>query len=235
MNKLVSIIIPAWQSAGTLPGTLRTVLAQACEPLEVILIDDASTDETEKVIAPFRDRIKYLKLEKNSGAQVARNTGFRLSKGEYVMFCDSDLIFKPDAIQKLVTALEENPQASYAYSSFKLGWKKFTSGEFDVKKLKERNFVHTSALIRREAEPRFDESLKRFHDWDLWLTLLEQGKVGVWVPEILYKVIPRGKIGISTWRPSIWHRIPWDKLGWKPKTIRAYQAAAEIIKRKHGI
>jgi glycosyltransferase involved in cell wall biosynthesis len=234
-QKLVSIIIPAWQSAGTLPTTLRTIFAQTYRPLEVIIVDDASTDATEAAIAPWRDRIHYEKLSANAGAPHARNTGFGFASGEFVMFCDSDLVLRADAIEKLVQTLEAHPEASYAYGSFRFGWKKFKGGIFDAAKLRARNFIHTSALIRGSAAPHFDESLKRFQDWDLWLTFLEQGKVGVWFPEVLFQAIPRGAIGISNWRPSFWYKVPWERFGYVPKSVSKYRAAASIIKQKHQL
>jgi len=88
----------------------------------------------------------------HSGASAARNFGFLKSSGQYVFFCDSDVIFlKNNALEKMIKMLEENPDKAYSYSSFKYGWKTFKYGEFDAEKLKQNNYISTMSMIRRSA------------------------------------------------------------------------------------
>jgi hypothetical protein len=100
-------------------------------------------------------------------------------------------------------------------------------------------YIHTSALIRRTHFPRFDESLKRLQDWDLWLTMLEEGHMGIWVDKVLFTALPKKGFlpwsGISEWLPSFMHRIPWRRLGFKPKVVTRYDDAIDVVKRKHGL
>jgi len=232
----ISIIIPAYQSADTIVATIRSLLQQTLKPSEIIVVDDASTDSLAEALKEFGSDVQLIRFEERSGAPKARNIGFQASKGDLVMFSDADLIFRPEALEKLNEALIEHPEAAYSYPSFKFGWIKFHGRQFSVDKLKQRNFIHTSALIRKTAQPKFDESLKRFQDWDLWLTLAEQGKFGVWVPEILFRALPRGKgLGISNWLPRFMYRVPWNLFGWKPERIRKYEEAARIIREKHKL
>ncbi len=95
-------------------------------------------------------------------------------------------------------------------------------------------YIHTTALIRREHFPGFDEKIKKFQDWDLWLTMLEQGHEGIWLPEVLFKVYTQ-KDGLSSWLPKFFYRIPWKKLGIRIKAIEKYEKAREIIKKKHQL
>ncbi|MFA6422553.1 MAG: hypothetical protein WCV92_04085, partial [Candidatus Buchananbacteria bacterium] len=125
--------------------------------------------------------------------------------------------------------LNENPESSYAYSSFIWGWKKFKLWAFDPERLRQMPYIHTSALIRREHFPRFDLSLKKFQDWDLWLTMLEQGHEGVWVDEVLFRVMASGTM--SSWLPSFVYKLPFLKTKSKDK----YEKAMEIIKEKHKL
>ncbi len=232
---MISVIIPTYQHASTLSRCLESVFKQTFKDVEVIVVDDGSTDGTEEVIKPYLDRIQYIK-QANQGAPAARNRGFDASKGEEVIFCDADIVMRANMLEVLHRTLTNNPETAYAYSAFRFGWKGFTSYPFSAERLRQMNFIHTSALIRRADFPRFDQSLRRFQDWDLWLTILKQGKGGVHVPLELFRVIDeRGRAGISQWRPSLWHRIPWQKFGWKPKSVKKYDDAKRVIAEKHGL
>jgi glycosyltransferase involved in cell wall biosynthesis len=230
---LISVIIPTYQHARDLPACLDSVFTQTLTDYEVIVVNDGSTDNTDEVVKPYLDRIDYIKQE-NRGGNAARNRGFQAAQGQFLFFCDADLILKPIALERLLATLQENPATSYAYCSFRFGWHVFKLWPFDGDKLRQVNYIHTSSLIRRDHFPGFDESIRRLQDWDLWLTMLTQGRVGVWVPEVLFKAIPH-EGGISTWLPGIFYRIPWRRLGIRFNEVEKYQAAAAIIKAKHRL
>ncbi len=233
--KKISVVIPCYNHASTIVRCLESVFAQTHRSLEVIVVDDGSTDALDAVLAPFLDRIKLVRQE-NMGGPAARNRGFLESTGEHVLFCDADAILRADAFQKMSDALDAHPEAAYAYASFQFGWKTFPLGPFDPVRLKNHNYIHTGSLIRREKFPGFDESLKRFQDWDLWLTMLERGDIGVWVPEVLVHVqVSSARGGISNWLPKFVYRLPWKRLGWTPRRIAAYEEAAAIIRKKHSL
>ncbi|KPJ84674.1 hypothetical protein AMJ57_05725 [Parcubacteria bacterium SG8_24] len=229
----VSIIIPTYQHADSLARCLPSIFDQTYRDFEVIVVNDGSTDHTPQVLGPFADRIMIIH-QANHGRNPARNRGFREARGRYLLFCDADIVMRPDFLEKMVAALETNPGASYAYASFKFGWKTFRLWPFDAAKLRKMNYIHTTSLIRREHFPGFDESIKRLQDWDLWLTMLGQGQVGVWIPEVLSRAIPhRG--GLSTWVPGIFYRIPWRLFGIRIRTVEQFLEAERIVKAKHGL
>lgn len=231
----ISVIIPTYQHAGTIERCLEGIFAQSVSPKEIIVVNDGSTDGTEEILEAYKDRVTVVHQE-NQGGNIARNKGFELSTGDLVMFCDADLVMDPDMLKTLREALFTHPEASYAYSAFKFGWKSFQSYPFDGEKLKQLNFIHTSALIRREHFPGFDPAIRRFQDWDVWLTMLSENHIGTFIPKELFHTIEdKSRIGISQWRPSIMHHIPWKRLGWMPRSMRKYEAAKKIIKAKHGI
>lgn len=106
---MISVIIPSFNRAGTVKRSVKSVLAQTVSDIEVIVIDDCSTDDTAKVVKGIRDdRVRYHKLEKNSGACVARNKGIELSRGEYIAFQDSDDVWKKNKLEVQLRALRSS-------------------------------------------------------------------------------------------------------------------------------
>ena len=231
----ISVIISSYQHGKTIARTIDAVLAQSRPADEILVVDDGSTDETRELVEGYGDRLSYL-YQPNAGAPSARNYGFKQSTGDLVLFCDADVVMKPSMLEQLETELNAHPEVSYAYCRFKWGWKRFRCRAFDETALRKRNFIHTSAaLIRREHFPEFDESIKKFQDWDLWLTMLDQNHVGTFVDEELYVVRQdRGRLNMSSWLPRFVYKIPWNIFGWKPKRIQRYEQAAKIIRDKHA-
>jgi len=178
---------------------------------------------------------------KHSGASAARNFGYSKSCGDYIFFCDADVIFlKNNALELMIKKLENNLNKAYCYSSFKYGWKKFKCGEFDKNKLKNNNYISTMSMIRRKALEKviqtdkvgknnpFDESLKKFQDWDLWLIMLENNLTGIWINKVLWKVSAKG--AISSWLPKIFYKIFRNT-----KKIKEFEKAREIILQKYRL
>lgn len=232
-NRKISIIIPVYNHAKALAPCLQSIKNQTVGVggLEIIIVNDGSTDitqpELEAKVQLFNFSTIQLIYQSNQGAPVARNNGFKQSTSQYILFCDADVVMKPDMLEKMVKVLDENPNVSYVYSAFKFGRKKFRLWEFDVEKLKQMPYIHTTSLIRREHFPGFDPSLKRLQDWDLWLTMLEQGHVGKWITEVLFKVTSGGTM--SKWLPSF---VVNFKFG---KKAKQYQESVQTVKQKHKL
>ncbi|HEV2884105.1 MAG TPA: glycosyltransferase family A protein [Pyrinomonadaceae bacterium] len=116
---LTSVIIPAYNRAEYLPLTIESALAQSGAEVEVIVIDDGSTDDTRAVIeknkARWGKRFRYF-YQENAERCVARNNGLRQSRGEFVAFLDSDDLWRPHHVQACLAALTEDPNAAAAYS-----------------------------------------------------------------------------------------------------------------------
>lgn len=103
-NKKVSIIIPVYNSESHISQTIESILSQEYTHLEIIIVDDGSTDSTKKIIQKYENqdiRLKYF-YQKNSGAPSARNYGFKQSSGEYIIFLDADDLMSPIAINKFM-------------------------------------------------------------------------------------------------------------------------------------
>jgi glycosyltransferase involved in cell wall biosynthesis len=115
---LVSVVIPAYNRARFLRRAIESVLSQDHPGKEVVVVDDASTDETEKEIAPWAraQGVVWIRHESNRGASAARNTGIRASRGAYLVFLDSDDCFLPGRLSSHVEVLERRPDLMWAYS-----------------------------------------------------------------------------------------------------------------------
>jgi len=187
MYPAVSVILPTYNREHLIRRAIRSVLDQTYDNLEVIVVDDCSTDATRKVVEEFSDsRIRYLLHERRRGASAARNTGIRAALGDYIAFQDSDDEWIPDKLERQISVLEHATRrigvVYTAFWRFRNGRKeripkstiRTKSGRIHAALLR-RNFVTTqSALVRKECIQKtglFDESLKRFQDWDLWIRI----------------------------------------------------------------
>jgi len=193
MSPLISVIIPTHNRAQLLPRAVSSVLGQTHGNLELIIVDDGSTDNTSEIVKRFKDpRILYLCHKVSRGAPAARNTGIQRAKGEYIAFLDDDDEWLPHKLERQLDALFQlHRKAGVAYCKYKKLYpnaKARIGGErFGQRRLLHHNFITTSSLlVRRECldADRFDESLPRGQDWELCLRLSQRYEF-VFVDEVL--------------------------------------------------
>lgn len=109
MSGLVSVIIPTYNRAHCIKRSIDSVLSQTYSNVEVIIVDDCSTDDTKTIVSSYTDqRIRYVKLDKNSGACAARNKGIDIALGEFVAFQDSDDVWHQDKLEKQLNIFKNN-------------------------------------------------------------------------------------------------------------------------------
>jgi glycosyltransferase involved in cell wall biosynthesis len=191
----VSVIIPAYKTAGLIAGCLDTVFAQTYTDFEAIVINDGSPDtpELEKVLAPYMDRIVYIKQE-NKRAAGARNNGIRQARGEFVALLDSDDTWYPNHLATQMKLFADNPSLDLVYSDGLMlldggQQRKFTDknpsqGEATFAALiVERCQIPISTVVARkralEQAGLFDEKLPRCDDYDMWVRAAFSGaKIG---------------------------------------------------------
>lgn len=113
-----SIIIPAYNSQASVGAAIDSALAQTRAPLEVIVVDDGSTDDTGKLIASYGDKVVHLTQE-NAGQGAARNKGLAQAKGEFVALLDADDYWEPQFLERMEHFLDAHPQAVAASCAFK--------------------------------------------------------------------------------------------------------------------
>lgn len=113
---LVSIIMPTYNHARFIGEGIESVLNQTYKNFELIIIDNFSEDNTEEIVASYKDdRIKYLKFRNNGSTGVSRNYGIRHAKGEYIAFLDSDDFWLPEKLEEQVAVLRAYPQVAMVY------------------------------------------------------------------------------------------------------------------------
>lgn len=114
----VSVIIPTYKGAGFLGETIQSVLGQTFSNWEVIIVDDASPDDTASVVAQWNDpRIRYLVHAKNQGSEAARDTGLRASDGALIIFLDQDDLLHPDKMETHVAFFQAHPDVGVTYNA----------------------------------------------------------------------------------------------------------------------
>ncbi len=180
---LVSAIIPTFNRGWILREAVQSVLDQTYHPLEIIVVDDGSTDDTREILRLFGDRITVL-FQENKGVSAARNLGIKHSHGELVAFLDSDDLWTPDKIACQVAFFNNNPDAVICQTEeiwIRNG--KRVNPKNKHKKLSGMIFepslslclVSPSAvMIQRslfELKGYFDEALPACEDYDLWLRI----------------------------------------------------------------
>jgi glycosyltransferase involved in cell wall biosynthesis len=236
----LSIIIPFYQNQKNLSNCLKSLSNQTVFSLydknevEIIIINDGDDSFIwdNEIIHYSLFIIHYFKIL-HSGAPAARNFGFQKSTGEYIFFCDSDVIFlKNNALEKMIKILEENKDKAFCYSRFKFGLKKFPCQEFNIDDLKKNNYISTMSLIRHEwlekvGEKPWDENIKKFQDWDLWLSIIEKGGNGIFIPEYFWKAKAGG---MSKWLPRLFYKVFKNS-----KNVREYEEAKSIVIKKHNL
>lgn len=223
---IVSVIIPVFNAEKRITKTLNSIFDQTFKNFEIIAVNDGSKDKSQKILEQYKDRITIVK-QPNQGAPRARNTGAKLAQGKFIIFIDDDITLRPNMLEKMVTTMQKNKKISFVYSSFKFGNKTFRLWPFNVTKLKQMPYIHTASLIRKDHFPGFDKKLKRFQDWDLWLTMLDRGYTGKFIPEVLFSVKAGGSM--SKWLPKGVYKLPFLK------QVQKYKEAEKIIKAKHRL
>ncbi|WP_349370899.1 glycosyltransferase family A protein [Salinarimonas sp.] len=183
---VVSVIVPTYNRARTLARALDGALAQTYRHLEVIVVDDASTDATEALVRSRTDtRLRYLRQPANAGVAAARNRGVREARGSLLAFLDSDDAWMPRKLERQVALSRRRPDrvglfytglAVEEANGVSTTWTPRARGDV-WRDMLHTNVVHfgtSSTLVRREALEAvglFDESLPANEDYDLWLRI----------------------------------------------------------------
>jgi len=197
VNPLVSIIIPCFNNARYVSDAIRSVLIQTYSPIEILVADDGSTDNTAEVIRDFGSDVIYLHQE-HGGVSRARNRALTKAKGAFVGFLDADDCFYPTKIEKQIRLFLERPQLGFVYC----GWRLVHDGDFtqliQLTPHEQHNFqdellTHslfassTPVLSRKAVEQTglFDRKTEHCEDRDYWLRSAIRGVSFGCVPEIL--------------------------------------------------
>jgi len=194
----ISVVISTFNRSDRLKKAIQSVLAQTFEDFELIIVDDASKDNTQAVIQSFKDpRIRYLRRKKNFGNDTRpKNEGIMASKGQYIAFLDDDNTYRLEHLAILYRKLTKNKHLDVVYGDRwiidetkvlkpQLG----IASHFDAGRIMEHNFIDTSdVLIKRRAlfdVGGFDERYKKYIDWNLWVRMAKYGTLSKRVPMVI--------------------------------------------------
>lgn len=196
-NTMVSIVTPVYKAENYIKETIQSVLNQTYENFEMILIDDCSPDNSATIIKEIAEkdsRIKYLKLEKNSGAAVARNKGIELAKGKFIAFIDSDDKWYPDKLEKQIHFMTSH-NVAFTYTKFEMindnGTLKNDAAKLPEKLnykglLKNTAIACSTVVIDREIIGNFSMPLvRKGQDTATWLKILRNHEYAYLVNQTL--------------------------------------------------
>ena len=194
---LVSVIIPVYNAEKYLDRTLQSVFDQTFRNLEIVMVDDCSSDDSAAIIKRYQivhPEIIYYLQPKNLGAGHARNRALELARGQYVAFLDADDVWKPDKIEKQVKLLNEK-KGSFCFTAIEMidgddnviKRKRKVKEVIDYKFLLSNTMIPTSGvMVDRIIKGDFRMHLRRGgQDYATWLKLLRNGSIAYGIDEAL--------------------------------------------------
>jgi glycosyltransferase involved in cell wall biosynthesis len=250
----VSVVIPTFNRAATIARSLTSVLTQDGVDLEVIVVDDGSTDDTLDLLNNIDDdRLRIVSTEGRCGAPTARNRGIAASIGTWVAFQDSDDEWRPGKLKKQLQAVADMPdaEACYCQLSQRYGGSERIIPAIDgmprfgqiLGSIVRDSFISTQTLIARrqalDAIGGFDPSLPRLQDWDLVIRLAKSGVRFAFVPEplaIAYETegnLTSQPMKAADARDAIFAKHP-DLIAKFPSAFARQYFIMASLSRKHG-
>lgn len=197
-HPVVSVIIPTYNRENLVKQAITSILRQTFEDFEIIVVDDASLDNTSEVVNSIGDqRIKYFRNQANSGECASRNLGIDMAQGEYIAFLDSDDKWLPEKLEKQLKVFEQcSDKVGVVYTwlrivdeSDRVKYRQPKSNGNIFEDLLFANIIGSpsSVMVKRKCldrEIRFDPNLPCCGDWDLWLQLARNHDFAC-IPEVL--------------------------------------------------
>ncbi|WP_313269236.1 glycosyltransferase [Sphingobacterium sp.] len=181
-RSLVSIIIPVFNNQSTVEETVASALAQDYDNLEIILVNDGSTDNTQKILEKLSDQHENIQLynKSNEGVSASRNYGFRRSHGKYVVFLDADDLLVDTFVSECAYVMDNQRTLSVVYTQVQFFERQsgiFKLPKLDFQRLLSGNCLTVTAMIRAEmfeSVNMYDEKLNYVEDWEFWIRLLHK-------------------------------------------------------------
>jgi glycosyltransferase involved in cell wall biosynthesis len=195
---LVSVVIPAFNGADYIGETIESILAQTYRPLEVLVVDDGSTDRTAEIVQRFGDPVRYFRQE-NAGTAAARNRAVAESRGEFIALLDQDDLWVPHKLERQIPRFAEDPRIGLVFAGiefFDTHSGKITSTYFPGAELTLCDLLAHAVLpvqtmlFRRSALEKigpFDTTLGGTDDWDIGIRMAAEFRI-VGVDETLGRV-----------------------------------------------
>ncbi|WP_194776129.1 glycosyltransferase family 2 protein [Pararhodonellum marinum] len=190
-QKLVSVVIPCYNQGKFLQETVPSVLNSTYKPLEIIIVNDGSTDDSLEIIKEIAKKntgVYYIN-QSNKGPSEARNVGIEFANGEYILPLDGDDKIHPEYISRAVEVISSDANIKVVYcQAEKFGRKsgKWNLQNFSHQALATENMIFVSALFHKsdwEAVGGFDVAMEEgWEDWEFWISMLKDGGKAVQLP-----------------------------------------------------
>lgn len=191
---LVSVVIPAYNHGAYLDAAIRSVLDQDYPRIELIVIDDGSTDDTKSVLEKYAEQFHF-ESQANAGQVATLNRGWQMSRGEILAYLSADDLLMPTAVTRAVACLGKNSDAVLVYCDFNLVdphsqvVRRVTTADFDYATMVSELLCYPGpgAFLRRSAFERagtWDRQFRQMPDFEYWLRLGLHGRF-VRIPEVL--------------------------------------------------
>jgi len=211
MNPKISVIIPTYEFSGKgvyqFEKTLNSVYDSTYKNVEIIIVNDGSTDQYVLEKLKSLSDIPNIKIinQENKGPSAARNRGIQESKGDYILYLDADDMIKPEYIESCLRILKKNPNVSPVYcDTHHIGQIQGVEQrpEWSLERLIQGPFIVNCSMFHREAFNKcegYDETMKGWEDYDLWIRMAKNGYVGKRIPKALFSYFHHEKDGtVST-------------------------------------
>ena len=192
MKPLVSCIVPVFNGERYLAEALDSILAQTYRPLEVIVVDDGSTDGTAHIVAGYGAEVSYIH-QANAGPAAARNRGLDAARGEFIAFLDADDLWHKEKLARQMAHFDARPELELCLSHLEHFWEPEMKDEEE--QFRDHRFsgalpayVVQAMLARRalfDAVGRFDPSLTPNDDTDWFVRAVDRGTVTEMLPDVL--------------------------------------------------
>lgn len=194
---LLSIIIPVYNASEFIAETLDSAISQTYKSIEIICVDDCSTDNSAEIISTYiqkHNNITYIKNSKNMGLSTSRNNGIDLSESEYILPLDSDDIIDKTYCEKAMNTFKADPTISVIYCKAQFFNEKGTWDwalpKYNAHRMLFRNLVFASAFFKKSDWKRFNgysaSMIYGFEDWDFWLNFVQNKLKFHQLPETLF-------------------------------------------------
>lgn len=200
--RLVSIVIPAYNAAGTLRATVESALTQSYRPIEIVVVDDGSRDSTAAVVESFGEPVRLVR-QANGGAAAARNRGIEEARGEFIAFLDSDDLWVPDKLARQIAYFDVHPEVGAQQCGARFvddamrtlevrSYNDDGDSLWDALHFRNMPAILSALIVRRsclDCIGGFDTSLEILEEWDMAIkTARHCALAGIPDPLVLYRV-----------------------------------------------
>ena len=201
---LVSVIIPVFNAEGTVREAIDSILRQTYNQIEVIVINDGSTDNTLKILGEYCEEIRYIS-QNNKGPSAARNAGIEIANGDFIAYQDADDVSMPKRIEREVDYLLNNLNMSMVFTGMKTISKDKIPKCHSEFLLLQRNYIPCGSVMHKKEVLDSVGWWNEQVDWDLWIRISEKFDIG-YIKECLYEYRKR-ETGISSVRGRLKNRL----------------------------